>query len=77
MVEPNWEMLGKRLDAVQKDLREMKVAADVDRRNRQGEYAALVQELGAALGTFETRIDHRLDQLSEQLSAIEALIRSI
>jgi hypothetical protein len=77
MVEPNWEMLGKRLDAVQKDLREMKFAADVDRRNRQGEYAALVQELGAALGTFETRIDHRLDQLSEQLSAIEALIRSM
>jgi len=71
MPEPTIEFIGKRLDAIQTELREIKFAADVDRSERHSSQRALVTELGTALGTFETRIDHRLAAMEHRIGSID------
>lgn len=71
MVEPTVEFIGKRLDAIQTDLRELKFSFDVERRNRDAEYRNLVTELGAALGTFDAKFSNRLEAMSQALARIE------
>ena len=77
MPEPTIEFIGKRLDAIQTELREIKFAADVDRSERHSSQRALVTELGTALGTFETRIDHRLAAMEHRIGSIDERLPAI
>jgi len=58
MAEPSLTFLGEQLRSIQADLR------------GSNAYDVMVREVGAALGTFEAKIDHRLNGLSEQLDAL-------
>ncbi len=68
MAEISLELIGRRLDAIQTELREFKFAVDVDRRDAASWRNSLVTELGAKLATFELRIDNRLAQMDEKLA---------
>jgi len=71
MAEISLELIGRRLDAIQTELREFKFAVDVDRRDAASWRTNLVIEVGAKLATFELRIDNRLAQLDEKLAQVD------
>ena len=88
MAEPTLEFIGKQLGTIQAELRDIKFAADLDRRNTRTLFDNLATEVGAALGLFEVKVNDRLDtltgqaktltgqfdQVRAQLNRIEALI---
>ena len=71
MAEISLELIGRRLDAIQTELREFKFAVDVDRRDAASWRNSLVSELGAKLATFELRIDNRLAQMDEKMAEMD------
>lgn len=77
MAEISLELIGRRLDAIQTELREFKFAVDVDRRDSASWRTNLITEVAAKLATFELRIDNRLAQVDERLARIEALLQQI
>ncbi len=84
MAEISLELIGRRLDAIQTELREFKFGVDVDRRDAASWRTNLVIEIGTKLATFELRIDNRLAQMDEKLvqmgdrlAGIEALLRQL
>ena len=75
MAEISLELIGRRLDAIQTELRESKFAVDVDRRDAASWRTNLITEVAARLATFERRIDNRLEQMDERLARIEDLLQ--
>ena len=75
MAEISLELIGRRLDAIQTELRESKFAVDVDRRDAASWRTNLITEVAARLATFELRIDNRLEQMDERLARIEDLLQ--
>ena len=75
MAEISLELIGRRLDAIQTELREFKFAVDVDRRDAASWRSNLVIEIGAKLATFELHIDNRLAPMDERLARIEDLLK--
>jgi len=71
MAEISLELIGRRLDAIQTELREFKFAVDVDRRDAVSWRTNLVIEVGAKLATFELRIDNRLAAMDERLAGLD------
>ena len=71
MAEIGLELIGRRLDAIQTELREFKFAVDVDRRDAASWRTNLVIEVGAKLATFELRIDNRLAAMDERLPQMD------
>ena len=77
MAEISLDLIGRRLDAIQTELRESKFAVDVDRRDAASWRTNLIIEVAAKLATFELRIDNRLAQMDEKLAQVdEKLMRS-
>jgi len=71
MAEISLDLIGRRLDAIQTELREFKFAVDVDRRDSVSWRTNFVLEVGEKLATFELRIDNRLAQMDEKLGQVE------
>ena len=71
MAEISLGSIGRRLDAIQTELREFKFAVDVDRRDAASWRTNLVIEVAAKLATFELRIDNRLAQMDDGLGQID------
>ena len=72
MADISLEFIGKQLQNIQAELREMKFAAEVERRNSRSAFDNLVIEVGVKLGTFEATIEHRLAAMDERLGRVEA-----
>ena len=62
------------LQSIQGDLREIKFAADVDRRNAASQYTNLVAEVGASIGRIEARLELFAEHMEERLDRLEALL---
>jgi hypothetical protein len=62
------------LQSIQGDLREIKFAGDVDRRNAASQYTNLVGEVGAAIGRIEARLELFAEHMEERLDRLEALL---
>ncbi len=77
MAEISLELIGRRLDAIQTELREFKFGVDVDRRDAASWRTNLITEVAAKLATFELRIDNRLAQMDERLARMEAILQQI
>lgn len=84
MAEISLELIGRRLDAIQTELREFKFGVDVDRRDAASWRTNLITEVAAKLATFELRIDNRLAQMGEKLvemdgrlARMEAMLQQI
>lgn len=77
MAEISLDLIGRRLDAIQTELREFKFAVDVDRRDAVSWRTNLVLEVGAKLATFELRIDNRLAQMDEKMGEIDGRLAQI
>ena len=71
MADISLELIGRRLDAIQTELREFKFGVDVDRRDAHSWRTNLITEVAAKLATFELRIDNRLVQIDEKLGQID------
>ncbi len=62
------------LQSIQGDLREIKFAADVDRRNAASQYTNLVAEVGATIGPIGARLELFAEHMEERLDRLEALL---
>ena len=63
MAEISLELLGRLLQTIQAELREMKFAADVERRNIQSRFDSLSGTLGSQLGDIEAKLTARVASL--------------
>jgi len=77
MAEISLDLIGRRLDAIQTELREFKSAVDVDRRDAASWRTNLITEVAAKLATFELRIDNRLAQMDERLAEMDGKLTHI
>ncbi|HVB15706.1 MAG TPA: hypothetical protein VNF04_04175 [Stellaceae bacterium] len=77
MAEISLELIGRRLDAIQTELRESKFAVDVDRRDAASWRTNLITEVAARLATFELRIDNRLEQIDNRLEQMDKKLARI
>ena len=59
------------LQAIQTELREMKFAAEVDRRNARSHYDNLVVEVGNAIGKIDAKVEMMAEHLETRLDKIE------
>jgi hypothetical protein len=72
------EFIQSQLKAIQTDLREMRFAADVDRRNTASLYNNLTAEVGATIGGLDAKVElgfeavnERIDRLEEKVDRLE------
>ena len=77
MADPDFTILGIRIEALQRDVRDIKFAADVDRQDRRAERDVLVRQLGTSLGLFQGRVETQLTDISARLDRIETMLTDI
>ena len=77
MADISIEFVGKQLQNIQAELREMKFAAEVERRNSHSAFNNLVTEVGIKLGTFEAMIEHRLEAMDGRLEAMGGRVEAM
>jgi hypothetical protein len=81
MVEPDLSLLGRRLEALQADIREIKFAAEVDRQDQRAQRDVLVRQLGTSIGLFQASVENQLADLrssmNERLDRIEVLLAAM
>jgi len=77
MPDPDFTILGIRIEALQKDVRDIKFAADVDRQDRRAERDVLVRQLGTSLGLFQGKVEAQLTDLGARLDRIETMLADI
>jgi len=72
------EVIQSQLKAIQTELREMKFAANVDRRNSKSQYDNLVAEVGMTIGKLDAKVElgfevvnERIDRLEERLDGLD------
>ena len=67
----NLEFIQSQLQAIQADLREMRFAADVDRRNTASLYNNLTAEIGAAIGGLDAKVELGFEVVNERIDRLE------
>jgi hypothetical protein len=77
MPDPDFTILGIRIEALQKDVRDIKFAADVDRQDRRAERDVLIRQLGTSLGLFQGKVEAQLTDISARLDRIETMLVDI
>ena len=77
MPDPDFTILGVRIEALQKDVRDIKFAADVDRQDRRAERDVLIRQLGTSLGLFQGKVEAQLTDISARLDRIETMLVDI
>ena len=73
MPDPDFTILGIRIEALQNDVRDIKFAADVDRQDRRAERDVLVRQLGL----FQGKVEAQLTDLGARLDRIETMLADI
>jgi predicted nuclease with TOPRIM domain len=68
------ECIQSQLKAIQTELREMKFAADVDRRNSASQYNNLVAEVGNLIGRLDTKVEFGFEAVNERIDRLEGRI---
>ena len=64
MAEVSLEFIQSQLQSIQVQLREIKVTADLDRRNTRSMYDNLAVEMARGLGEREVKLGTRIDGLA-------------
>jgi hypothetical protein len=81
MAEPDLSLLGRRLEALQADVREIKFAAEVDRQDQRAQRDVLVRQLGTSIGLFQASVENQLvdlrSSMNERLDRIEVLLAAM
>ena len=77
MPDPDFTILGIRIEALQKDVRDIKFAADVDRQDRRAERDVLIRQLGTSLGLFQGKVEAQLTDISARLDRFETMLVDI
>jgi archaellum component FlaC len=77
MADISIDFIGRQLQSIQAELREIKFAAEVERRNSRSAFDNLVIEVGVKLGTFEAAIEHRLGAMDERLEAMDERLEAM
>jgi len=73
MPDPDFTILGIRIAALQKDVRDIKFAADVDRQARRVERDVPMRQLGL----FQGKVEAQLTDLGARLDRIETMLADI
>jgi hypothetical protein len=68
------ESIQAQLKAIQTELREMKFAADVDRRNSASQYNNLVAEVGNIIGRLDAKVEFGFEAVNERIDGLEAKV---
>jgi hypothetical protein len=68
------DFIQSQLKAIQTELREMKFAADVDRRNSASQYNNLVAEVGNIIGRLDTKVDFGFEAVNERIDRLETKV---
>lgn len=68
------EFIQSQLKVIQTELREMKFAADVDRRNTASLYNNLAAEFGAAIGKLDAKVELGFEVVNERFDQLEARV---
>ena len=68
------EFIQSQLKAIQGDLREMRFAADVDRRNATSLYNNLVAEFGASIGKLDAKVEIGFEVVNERIDRLEGKV---
>jgi chromosome segregation ATPase len=68
------DFIQSQLKAIQTELREMKFAAEVDRRNAASSYNNLVAEFGAAIGKLDAKVELGFEIVNERIDRLEERI---
>jgi hypothetical protein len=58
-------------------VREMKFAADVDRRNSTSQYNNLVAEVGNIIGRLDTKVEFGFEAVNERIDRLETKVDSL
>jgi hypothetical protein len=61
------EFIQSQLQAIQIELREMKFAAEVDRRNSASQYSNLVAEVGTMIGKLDAKLEFGFEAVNERI----------
>jgi hypothetical protein len=70
------EFIQSQLKAIQTDLREMRFAADVDRRNTASLYNNLVAEFGVAIGGLDAKVELGFEVVNERIDRLEEKVEA-
>ena len=62
------------LKAIQTELREMKFAADVDRRNSTSQYNNLVAEVGTIIGKLDAKVEFGFEAVNERIDGLKGKV---
>jgi DNA repair exonuclease SbcCD ATPase subunit len=65
------------LQSIQNELREMKFAADVDRRNVRSQYDNLVFEVGNAIGKIDAKVEMLAEHLEGRLDSVDGRLDNV
>ena len=65
------DFIQAQLQSIQTELREMKFAAEVDRRNARSHYDNLVVEVGNAIGKIDAKVEMLAEHLEGRLDSVE------
>jgi len=68
------EFIQSQLKAIQAELREMKFAADMDRRNSASPYNNLVAAVGTIIGKLDAKLEFGLEALNDRIDRLEGTI---
>jgi hypothetical protein len=64
-------------DFIQSQLKAMKFAADVDRRNSTSQYNNLVAEVGNIIGRLDTKVEFGFEAVNERIDRLETKVDSL
>ena len=71
------DFIQAQLQSIQTELREMKFAAEVDRRNARSHYDNLVIEVGTAIGRMDAKVEMMAEHLEGRLDSMEGRLDNL
>jgi hypothetical protein len=70
MAEPTLDFIAQQQARILADLRDIKFAAEIDRKNLTHAYEVMVHQLGTTLGLFEAKIEQWIGDTNRRLDAL-------
>ena len=67
MAEPSLDFIGRQLQSIQAELRQLKFATDIDRTDATSRHNNLIAAVGIKIGAFEATIEQRIETLEGHL----------
>jgi DNA anti-recombination protein RmuC len=77
MADLSIDSIARQLQNILAELREMKFAAEVERRNSRSALDNMVTEVGIKFDTFEAAVEHRLEAMDGRLGTVDERLATV